>query len=46
MAIGGGTRAALVRVAAASVTQLIQFGGSFIWFRDALEALKCIPATP
>ena len=36
MSVTGGTLAALV--AAASVTQLIQFGGSFLWSRDVFEA--------
>ena len=36
MSVTGGTLAALV--ASASITQLIQFGGSFLWSRDVLEA--------
>ena len=44
MSVTGGTVAALV--AAASVTQLIQFGGSFFWSRDVLEAQGTVRVSP
>ena len=44
MSVTGGTLAALV--AAASVTQLIRFGGSFLCSRDALEAQGTVRVAP
>ena len=43
MSVTGGTLAALV---AASVTQLIQFGGSFFWSRHVLEAQGTVRVAP
>ena len=44
MSVTGGTLAALV--AAASVTQLIQFGGSFFWSQDVFEAQGTVHVSP